>query len=95
MGDTTSGAIQSIAMLGNYAPRRCGIATFTTDRSEALAAASTSAACSVIAMNEPGTRYVHQRGISAKMIWDERQRAKTGDALLSSTGVRSCPAKQP
>ncbi len=59
MGETDRGAVQSIAMLGNYTPRRCGIATFTTDLSDALANAYPKVTCSVIAMNEPGKRYAY------------------------------------
>ena len=32
-----TGAVRKIAMLGNHAPRQCGIATFTTDLSDAIA----------------------------------------------------------
>jgi hypothetical protein len=30
-----TGAVRTIALLGNHAPRQCGIATFTTDLSDA------------------------------------------------------------
>jgi glycosyltransferase involved in cell wall biosynthesis len=69
MGDTTtsSGAIKSMAMLGNYAPRRCGIATFTTDLSDALANAYPGVACSVIAMNEPGKSYAYPARVQCEI----------------------------
>ena len=35
----SSGTLGRLAMLGNHAPRQCGIATFTTDLTEAIAAA--------------------------------------------------------
>ena len=35
----TAGTHRRIAMLGNHLPRQCGIATFTTDLSGAIAAA--------------------------------------------------------
>ncbi len=39
--DTSANAlIRRIAMIGNHLPRQCGIATFTTDLSAALAEAS-------------------------------------------------------
>ena len=34
------GKLRQVAVVGNYQPRQCGIATFTTDLSEALAAAA-------------------------------------------------------
>ena len=46
--------IGKIAMLGNHAPRQCGIATFTTDLSAAIAAEFASIDCFVLAMNDPG-----------------------------------------
>jgi hypothetical protein len=35
----SDGAIKRTAFVGNYLPRQCGIATFTTDLCEAFAAA--------------------------------------------------------
>lgn len=44
--------IQSIAVIGNYVPRQCGIATFTTDLVKALSAEEPDAKCWVVAMND-------------------------------------------
>ena len=41
-------------MLGNHLPRRCGIATFTTDLAEAISNSFTHVDCFVLAMNDPG-----------------------------------------
>jgi glycosyltransferase involved in cell wall biosynthesis len=46
-------------MLGSHAPRQCGIATFTTHLSDALAAAVPDVDCLVVAMNDPGRRHVY------------------------------------
>jgi glycosyltransferase involved in cell wall biosynthesis len=46
-------------MLGNHLPRHCGIATFTTDLSGAIAAAYPETECIVLAMNDPGRRYAY------------------------------------
>jgi glycosyltransferase involved in cell wall biosynthesis len=44
-----------IAFLGNYSPRQCGIATFTTDLCEAVAAACPEANCFAVPVNDvPG-----------------------------------------
>ncbi|MGB2613503.1 MAG: glycosyltransferase family 4 protein [Phycisphaerae bacterium] len=45
-------AARRIAVIGNYVPRRCGIATFTTGLCEALADADPKAHVAVIAMND-------------------------------------------
>jgi glycosyltransferase involved in cell wall biosynthesis len=46
-------------MLGNHLPRHCGIATFTTDLSDAIAAAAPELDCFVLALNDPGGRYAY------------------------------------
>ncbi|MEA2571501.1 MAG: hypothetical protein QOI24_3502 [Acidobacteriota bacterium] len=46
-------------MLGNHLPRRCGIATFTTDLSEAIAAADPELDCFVLAMNDGRHQYAY------------------------------------
>jgi glycosyltransferase involved in cell wall biosynthesis len=48
-----------IAMLGNHLPRQCGIATFTTDLSGAIAAEVSNADCFVVAMNDTGQCYAY------------------------------------
>jgi len=53
------GAIRTIAMLGTHAPRQCGIATFTTDLSDSVAAEFTGLDCFVLAMNDPGRRHAY------------------------------------
>ncbi len=46
-------------MLGNHLPRQCGIATFTTDLSGAIAGAHPEIECFVLAMNDPGRRHAY------------------------------------
>ena len=44
--------INSIAVIGNYLPRQCGIATFTTDLVEALSAEKPDIKCWAVVMND-------------------------------------------
>jgi glycosyltransferase involved in cell wall biosynthesis len=44
--------IHRVAVLGNHLPRQCGIATFTTDLSDAIAAVGPDLDCFVLAMND-------------------------------------------
>jgi glycosyltransferase involved in cell wall biosynthesis len=46
-------------MLGNHMPRQCGIATFTTDLTDAVGSECPDIDCFVIAMNDPGRRYAY------------------------------------
>ncbi|MGH7803446.1 MAG: glycosyltransferase family 4 protein, partial [Candidatus Binatia bacterium] len=58
-----SGAIRRVALIGNHLPRQCGIATFTTDLSDALTGESSALECFVLAMNEPGKRYAYPQRV--------------------------------
>ena len=49
--------IRKVAMLGNHAPRQCGIATFTTDLSEAISTEFPRLDCFVLAMNDAGKHH--------------------------------------
>src|SRR5258706_7494191 len=51
--------LNKIAMLGNHLPRQCGIATFTTDLSEAISAEFSALECFVLAMNDTGPRHAY------------------------------------
>jgi glycosyltransferase involved in cell wall biosynthesis len=56
---TSAGTNRRIALLGNHLPRQCGIATFTTDLSGAIATEFSNADCMVVAMNDAGKRYAY------------------------------------
>ena len=56
---TIAGTIRRIAILGNHLPRQCGIATFTTDLSDSIAAQFSNLDCLVVAMNDGGQRYLY------------------------------------
>ncbi|MBV9657480.1 MAG: glycosyltransferase family 4 protein, partial [Verrucomicrobia bacterium] len=45
-------SVHRVAFLGNYLPRRCGIATFTTDLCESVAAAFPDIQCFALPMND-------------------------------------------
>jgi glycosyltransferase involved in cell wall biosynthesis len=50
-------ALNRIAFVGNYVPRRCGIATYTHDLRSAVAAHVPDAECLVVPMNDRDNRY--------------------------------------
>lgn len=52
-----AGELSKVAFLGDYLPRKCGIATFTTDLSDAVAAEAPSVSLSVVAMNDTREGY--------------------------------------
>lgn len=55
----SNGGIKRIAFVGNYLPRRCGIATFTTDLCEAFAVAYGETACIALPVNDTEAGYAY------------------------------------
>jgi glycosyltransferase involved in cell wall biosynthesis len=51
--------IDSVAVIGNYLPRQCGIATFTTDLVEALSTEAPGINCWAVAMNDKPEGYAY------------------------------------
>jgi len=50
-------SLRKIAFIGNHLPRQCGIATFTTDLSQAVAGQLTGSECYVLAVNDKAEGY--------------------------------------
>jgi glycosyltransferase involved in cell wall biosynthesis len=55
----TSSKINRIAFIGNYLPRQCGIATFTTDLCEAIAAEYSKTTCIALPVNDIEAGYAY------------------------------------
>ena len=51
--------LKRIAFIGNYLPRQCGIATFTTDLCEAIAKKYTNTTCIALPVNDIATGYAY------------------------------------
>ncbi len=49
--------LNRVALIGNSLPRRCGIATFTTDLQQAIAASRPDLASCIVAMTDHGHAY--------------------------------------
>lgn len=52
-------SLNRLAFIGNYLPRQCGIATFTTDLCEAIASAHPSATCIALPVNDTEAGYAY------------------------------------
>ena len=57
MDKATHSIIKRIAFIGNYMPRQCGIATFTTDLCEAIAGVYKGTACIALPVNDTEEGY--------------------------------------
>lgn len=76
------GPLRRIAMLGNHLPRHCGIATFTTDLSAALAASAPHIDTWVLAMNDAGHHYDYPPRVRFELaVNDTRAYARAADYI--------------
>ena len=57
--DVTRSTLNRIAFIGNYLPRQCGIATFTTDLTEAVATAFPETTCIALPVNDIEAGYAY------------------------------------
>jgi glycosyltransferase involved in cell wall biosynthesis len=56
---STNSMLNRIAFIGNYLPRQCGIATFTTDLCEAIAAQNRQTTCIAVPVNDTEAGYTY------------------------------------
>jgi hypothetical protein len=67
-----------IAFIGNYLPRQCGIATFTTDLCTAVAAEYGSGCLFAIPVNDPDSSYEYPEQVRLELAqedWASYERA--------------------
>ena len=78
-GRTSRPGLNNISLIGNYLPRRCGIATFTADLADALADAAPSVNVRTLAMNDrpEGYRYPDR-------VWFEINQNRLGEYKLAA-----------
>jgi glycosyltransferase involved in cell wall biosynthesis len=69
--ESTPAAIRRIALIGNFLPRRCGIATFTTDIYRALESRFPEIAVDVWAMNDGANRYDYPDAVTGSINADD------------------------
>jgi len=62
--------INSVAVIGNYSPRQCGIATFTTDLVEALSTEAPGINCWAVAMNDTAEGYAYPEKVRFEINQD-------------------------
>ncbi len=88
---TASQALNNVALIGNFPPRRCGIATFTADLFEALKSAHPSLACEVVAMNDGAENYAYAPEVSFEIDQEDGRRyVEAADALNRGGAQVAC-----
>ncbi|WP_423066934.1 glycosyltransferase [Devosia sp. CN2-171] len=78
-------SIQRIAFIGNSLPRRCGIATFTTDLQQAVAASALGVETAIVAMTDSGRDYIYPPAVTFE-IREEREEDYRRAANVINTG---------
>lgn len=77
--------LHRIAFIGNSLPRRCGIATFTTDLQQAVASSGADLETSIVAMNDHGHAYDYPPCVRCQ-IGDDRLEDYAGAADFLNDG---------
>ena len=75
-----------IAFVGNYLPRECGIATFTTDLCTALASEYGSGILFAIPVNDPDSSYDYPAQVRLELKQDERASYERAADFLNFNG---------
>lgn len=86
--DTRAGAVPlgRVALIGNALPRRCGIATFTTDLQKAIAATSAELHTRVVAMTDAGQVYDYPADVGLQIHDDDLQDYRRAADYLNAEG---------
>jgi hypothetical protein len=75
-----------IALIGNYLPRRCGIATFTTDLNNALAAEFGPERLFAIPVNDPDSSYQYPEQVRLELAQEDRASYERAAEFLNFNG---------
>lgn len=79
--------IRRIALIGNYPPRLCGIATFTRDVHVALATAFPHLAIDVYAMNDAGAEHAYPAAVTCRIAQDDLADYRTAAHRINESGA--------
>jgi glycosyltransferase involved in cell wall biosynthesis len=76
-----------IAVIGNHLPRQCGIATFTTDLCDAIAAEYGAASAFAVVINEPQSRYTYPTRVLFEITESDISSYQAAADFLNSSHV--------
>lgn len=82
-------SIRTIAFLGNYLPRKCGIATFTSDLLGAVAARYPETRCLAVAVNDIAGSYRYPDVVRAEIEEQDLDSYHRAAGFLNSSGVEA------
>jgi glycosyltransferase involved in cell wall biosynthesis len=79
--------IDRIAFIGNYLPRQCGIATFTTDLCEAVATEYSDTSCIALPVNDTLAGYVYPSRVRFELVERDIESYRRAADFLNINGV--------
>ncbi len=79
--------IKRIAFIGNYLPRQCGIATFTTDLCEAIAAEHSDTTCIAVPVNDIEGGYAYPSRVRFELVEKDIESYRRGADFLNINSV--------
>jgi glycosyltransferase involved in cell wall biosynthesis len=82
-----STTLERVALLGNHLPRRCGIATFTTDLAAAISATFPAIECPVVALTDHGRQYSYGRNVRFEIHEGDLAAYRRAADYLNVSGV--------
>ncbi len=88
MADEKLPSIERIALIGNYPPRLCGIATFTFDVHAALRAAFPETAVDVYAMQDPGSHHQYPPAVTCTIAQDDLSDYRAAAHRINISGAQ-------
>ena len=85
--DPNNSAINRIAFVGNYLPRQCGIATFTTDLCEAIAVEHGETTCIAVPVNDIDDGYAYPPRVRFELTEKDIESYRRGADFLYINSV--------
>lgn len=83
----TAPEIRKIAFVGNYLPRKCGIATFTYDMHASISECIPDADCFVVAVNDQSEGYAYASQVRIEIAEAELESYRRAAECLNSSNV--------
>jgi glycosyltransferase involved in cell wall biosynthesis len=83
----TASSIRTIAFLGDYLPRKCGIATFTSDLLGAVAARHPQSVCFAVPVNDIEGRYRYPDVVRFEIEEQDLESYRSAAAFLNTSNV--------
>jgi glycosyltransferase involved in cell wall biosynthesis len=87
MTDSKPAEFQRIAVIGNYLPRKCGIATFTADLCDALAAEFGDSICFAMPVNDTEDGYAYPPRVRFELVEDDANSYRRAADFLNLNNV--------